>query len=75
METHKRSIVKALSWRLIAVCITTLTVWLFTGDATLSLGVGLVDSLVKIFTYYGHERLWARLSFGRRKLTRDDYAI
>ena len=75
METHKRSIVKALSWRLIAVCITTLTVWLFTREATLSLGVGLADSLVKIFTYYGHERLWDRLRFGRWKMTKDDYAI
>ena len=75
METQKRSIVKALSWRLIGVCITTLTVWLFTREATLSFGVALVDSLVKIFTYYGHERLWDRLAFGRRKTTKDDYAI
>lgn len=75
MESHKRSIAKALSWRLVAVGITTLTAYLFTREATVAVGVGVVDSLVKIFTYYGHERLWDRLSFGRHKLSKDDYAI
>ncbi len=75
METHKRSIVKALSWRVIAVCITTVTAYVFTKETSIALGVGIVDSLVKLGTYYGHERLWARLSFGRRKTTKDDYTI
>jgi len=75
METRKRSIIKALSWRFVAACITIVTVWLFTREVTLSLGVGLADSMAKILTYYGHERLWNKLSFGRRKETSDDYAI
>lgn len=75
METHKRSIAKALSWRLIAVIITTVTAYLFTKDTSIAIGVGAVDSLIKLATYYGHERLWARLSFGRRKVGKDDYAI
>jgi adenylylsulfate kinase len=64
METHKRSIVKAMSWRIIAVIITTLTVYFFTGDVVLSVGAGLVDSAIKIFAYYGHERMWNRIGFG-----------
>ncbi len=75
METHKRSIAKALSWRLIAVVITTVTAYLFTKDTSVALGVGAVDSLVKLATYYGHERLWMRLSFGRRPVGKDDYTI
>ena len=54
MESHKRSIAKALSWRFVGVCITTVTVYFFTKEATLSLGVGLADSLAKLLTYYGH---------------------
>ncbi len=75
METRKRSIAKALSWRVIAVIITTVTTYLFTKEMAVALGVGAVDSLVKLATYYGHERLWARFTFGRREVGKDDYSI
>ncbi len=67
LESHKRSIIKAVSWRIIAVIITTLTVYFFTREVVLSLGVGLVDSAIKIFAYYSHERMWNRIDFGRRE--------
>ncbi len=75
MESHKRSILKALTWRLLATVITTLVVYLFTKEVVLSLGIGFVDAAIKMFTYYGHERLWDRISFGRRKEIREDYVI
>ena len=75
METHKRSIAKAITWRIIAVIITALTAYVFTQDATIALGIGLADSAIKIFTYYGHERLWNRLDFGRSKEAKEDYRI
>jgi len=64
IESKKRSLAKALSWRLIALVITTLVAWYVTGQVALSLGIGLADSLVKIAAYYGHERFWNSLSFG-----------
>ena len=73
MESHKRSIAKALVWRIIAAAITALTVYVFTREAQLSIGVGIVDSAVKIFVYYAHERLWTRISFGRRRELKGDY--
>lgn len=75
MDSHKRSIAKAVSWRVIAVLITTLTVFLFTGEAKLSIGIGVVDSAIKIFAYYSHERLWNNIGFGRRKEIEQDYVI
>ena len=75
MESHKRSIAKAVSWRVIAVLITTLTAYFFTKSVELSLGIGLVDTGIKIFSYYGHERLWNRINFGRRKEIKEDYMI
>ena len=75
MDKRKRSMAKALSWRFIAVIITTVTAYLFTKETAVAIGVGAVDSLVKLATYYGHERLWARFSFGRRKVGKDDYSI
>ncbi len=75
MESHKRSIAKAISWRIIAAFITALAVFLFTGEAKLSIGVGLADSAVKIFVYYSHERVWNNIGFGRRKGIKEDYTI
>ncbi len=67
METHKRSIAKAISWRIIAAIITVLTVYFFTKEIVLSLGAGLVDSSIKIFAYYGHERMWNKVGFGLKR--------
>ena len=51
MESHKRSVAKALAWRIIAAFITALTVYMFTREGGLSLGVGVADSAIKIFVY------------------------
>lgn len=75
MESHKRSIAKALSWRLIAVCITTVTAYIFTNEVAIAVSVGAADSAAKLLTYYGHERLWERVPFGREEPTKDDYEI
>jgi uncharacterized membrane protein len=42
-------------------------VYLFTGDAKLSAGAGVLDSIVKIVLYFLHERLWNHIPFGRPK--------
>lgn len=65
METHKRSIAKALTWRVIAVLITSVTVFLFTKEMVLAVSIGFVDSGIKILAYYSHERAWNRSSFGK----------
>lgn len=75
MESHRRSIAKALSWRLIAALITALVVFSFTTEAKLAIGIGLADSGIKIFAYYSHERLWNRIGFGRPKKAKEDYTI
>ncbi len=73
METHRRSISKALSWRVVALFITASVVWVVTGEFRFAATIGLVDTLIKLGVYYGHERLWNRLSFGRIK--RPEYQI
>lgn len=68
VETHKRSIVKAITWRLIAVIITTTVVYLYTKEIVLSVSIGAIDTLIKLISYYLHERMWNRLKFGRGKI-------
>jgi uncharacterized membrane protein len=57
---------KALSWRLIAWCITAAVAYLFTGRAVFALSIGFADSLLKIFAYYLHERTWMTIDYGRQ---------
>lgn len=65
METHVRSLAKAVSWRIVATITTMLLVFMFTGNLVVSGGVGLTEVISKIIIYYVHERVWNALSFGR----------
>jgi adenylylsulfate kinase len=67
-ESHTRSVAKALSWRFFGTIATTLLVLLFTRRLVLSLAVGGVEFVSKIGLFWLHERVWDRLSFGRRRL-------
>ena len=73
-ESHKRSIAKAATWRIFATFVTMIVVYIFTKELVLSAGIGIVDTTIKIFGYYSHERLWDRINFGRKK-TKEDYTI
>ncbi len=67
METHMRSLVKAISWRIVATLTTIFLVFAFTGDLILSSGVGLTEIIAKLIVYYFHERLWNAIGFGKIK--------
>jgi|ETNmetMinimDraft_35_1059890.scaffolds.fasta_scaffold152692_2 uncharacterized membrane protein len=75
MESHKRSVIKATTWRLLASLVTMLVIYLFTREVTLSIGIGVVDAAIKVFVYYSHERMWDRIEFGRRTKVEEDYMI
>lgn len=64
-DSNRRSLLKTLSWRVVAFTVTVLAVWVATGEFALAAGVGIVDSILKTGAYYLHERTWNRLSFGR----------
>ncbi len=65
MESSRRSMVKALSWRLLATMITTSLVFALTGEGDFAATVGLADTLIKFVIYFAHERIWNRISYGR----------
>jgi len=66
-EAHLRSILKAVSYRLLAAIATSTIVFFFTRRIALSIGVGFVESIVKIICYYLHERAWSFIGFGKKK--------
>ena len=73
-DNPARSVVKAISWRVTGTVDTILISWLITREFKFAPGIGFVELFTKFILYYGHERLWNRISFGRMK-AREDYAI
>lgn len=65
MESPKRSIAKTISWRVVATVITGVVTYFLTGRLDFAVTVGLADTFVKFFTYYAHERIWTRISYGK----------
>lgn len=65
MDTHFRSVAKGLSWRVLATFVTTVVVFLYSGELGIAALVGGTDALAKIALYWGHERVWERIPWGR----------
>jgi len=65
MEKPIRSMVKAISWRIVATLTTILLVVLFSKDLALGTIVGITELIVKTIVYYVHERVWNLSNFGR----------
>ncbi len=65
-ETHGRSVAKAVSYRLLGTMATIGLVFLFTGREGLSLAIGGLEFASKIALFWMHERVWDRVSFGKR---------
>ena len=66
VETHSRSLAKAVSWRVFAFLITTAVAWMLSENIAVALSIGFSDSLIKIGAYYLHERAWLGVRFGRK---------
>lgn len=67
-ESAMRSVIKALSWRILATLTTSLLVFAFTGRTDIAVTIGLFEGVIKMVLYYFHERSWNRLNAGRRPI-------
>jgi len=65
VETHYRSIAKAVTWRAGGTVVTCLVAWSLTGNLDLAAKIGILDTSLKIGAFYVHERVWNRLNFGK----------
>ena len=75
-ESRLRSLLKAISYRIIGTLTTASVALAVTGDATTAIAIGTVEPVAKIVIYYVHERLWQmaprgfiRRLFGRHRMT------
>ncbi len=67
MEHPKRSIVKTITWRIIALITTMVIVYIYSKDMKQALVIGVSANFIKMFLYYMHERIWNRIKFGKVK--------
>ena len=63
VDSHRKSVAKAISWRVLASLIIFATVYLFTGETMLSVNITIIDIILKLILYYAHERVWMRVHF------------
>ncbi len=64
MDSKARSIIKAITWRILGL-LTTITVsFAILGNWTTSAVIGIVSNILKTLFYYIHERLWQRTKWG-----------
>jgi adenylylsulfate kinase len=60
-----RSMVKAVSYRVIVVVADFAAVYLFTGRVEIALGFVVVSNIYTTGLYFLHERFWDRVTWGR----------
>lgn len=64
-EKPLRSVVKALSWRLIGTIDTLIVSYFITGEILLATSIASVDFLTKLVLYFFHERIWNAIKWGK----------
>ena len=63
-EDRKRSIAKAISYRIICIISLAIVTYVFTGDLVQMTGIVVVFQSIQTVIYYLHERLWERTQWG-----------
>jgi len=73
-EAHRRSVVKAVSWRALGSIDTFLLSWLFTGSPRAAGAIATTEVVTKMILYYFHERAWSSIKWGFKEVPVDPAA-
>lgn len=63
--SHFRSVTKGISWRFFGTLDTIFISFIISGNPLASIKIGFTEVLTKIIFFYFHERLWAKIKWGR----------
>ncbi|PTX44297.1 putative membrane protein [Christiangramia gaetbulicola] len=64
-ERPVRSILKTISWRIVGTIDTIIISWILTGQIETALAIGSVELVTKMILYFGHERIWNLIPYGK----------
>jgi len=62
--SRKRSVVKALTYRVIILCLDFIVIYVLTRKAEIAAGFMIVSNVYTTVGYFLHERLWAGIQWG-----------
>jgi uncharacterized membrane protein len=62
--TSKRSLVKAITYRVVIVCLDFVVVYVLTKKTDVALGFMIISNIYTSLGYFLHERIWARIRWG-----------
>lgn len=57
-ESHLRSLLKGISWRILGTLDTIIISWIVTGSIAFAATIGTTEVITKLVLYYLHERAW-----------------
>ena len=66
METRARTLVKALLWNAIGLLMMSIVGLALTGSAAIGGIMAAVNTAIGLVSYVVYERVWSRISWGRR---------
>lgn len=64
-EKPLRSVLKAISWRVVGTLDTITISWFLTGELALAFSIGSVELFTKMILYFFHERMWNQVKWGK----------
>lgn len=66
IDTHKRSIIKAIIYRGMGIIVLAVVTWIFTESVIQVTAVTIAYHTVSIIGYYIYERVWGHMKWGQR---------
>lgn len=70
---RSRSLVKTLTWRVLATTDTFIIAWLITGHLDWAGAIAGIEVVTKMFLYYGHERLWNNIGWLKPRQDKEEH--
>jgi uncharacterized membrane protein len=63
--SKSRSLIKSLTWRIVALITTFVSAYWITGEEIAALQVTVLTNTINFILYYAHERGWNKIKWGR----------
>lgn len=68
LENWKRSLFKTITYRVFIMILDFSFVFLFTGKYLIAIGFVIISNIYTTVGYFIHERIWAKIKWGRNKI-------
>ena len=67
-EKFRRTVVKTLMWRVIAITSTTILALFLYNDLEKATKLGIIDNIIKLFIHFIFERIWSKILWGMKEV-------